>query len=101
MSRLVVMIGRLEDEHEPEVMTEVWRQTLPDIELVDGLTKLLPLPRCRSDSCRRCHLVTAVCYPLLGVAQGAVTQLDSVSGAEEAANDRAELFGHVGRPCSD
>lgn len=33
MSRLVVMIGCLEDEHEPEVMTEVWRQIVPDIEL--------------------------------------------------------------------
>jgi hypothetical protein len=36
MSGLVMIIGRLEDEHEPEVMTEMWRQRLPDIEQ-DGL----------------------------------------------------------------
>jgi hypothetical protein len=36
MRELVVIIGRLEDDHQPEVMTEVWRQTLPDIGL-EGL----------------------------------------------------------------
>jgi hypothetical protein len=36
MSQFVVVIGQLEDDHEPEVLTELWRQTLPEVHL-EGL----------------------------------------------------------------